>query len=118
MRALFLIAIAGCVEQAGPPPPLQTSGGVSKTVFSGMSACLDGPLIDPVACSVSDVVALGTADETATVMRACSGAIGWPCWYTAPAQTCASGFAVAVVRTQSIATGAVTEAICASDVEQ
>jgi hypothetical protein len=113
VRALFLIAIVGCVEQTPTNPPTQSSGeSFSKTEFAGMSTRLAGAPATPLACSVSDVVALGSADETATVMAACDRAIAWPCWYAAPDASCASGLAIVVVHTEPAATGSITQALC------
>jgi hypothetical protein len=113
VRALLWIAIAGCVEQTPPDPPTQSSGeSFSKTEFTSMSACLAGAPAAPLACSVTDIVALGGADETATVMAACDRAIAWPCWYAAPDASCASGQAIVVVRTAPAAIGAITQALC------
>ncbi len=106
LSTLLPIALVGCVatEISEVTPTLEASPVVVDTAFTGASACLNGPLVTPVFCTVFDASAY---------LFPCEPEIeGQPCWYAVDDDECASGFQIVVVRELPVATSTTYEAAC------
>ncbi|HEY1548179.1 MAG TPA: hypothetical protein VGG28_10175 [Kofleriaceae bacterium] len=104
LRRCITLALVGCV--ASPVSEVITSiddpAAIVTTDFTGGAACLDGPLVTPVYCTVSD---------SAGYVSECEG-FDVPCWYAVDDAECASGFQIVVTTELPIATDAAFEAFC------
>jgi hypothetical protein len=109
LNRLLSIAFAGCV--AAPISEVNAETDVPQalvdTDFTGGAACLNGPLVTPVFCTVDDV---------SSSLFDCEPAIGGlPCWSAVVDAECASGFEIVITSELPIATSATSatyEATC------
>ncbi len=125
-RLALLWSLAACSLYDRSAPPLaalpdarvQTSGSPEDTVTtldgSGLDTCILGDVATPLRCVVSDVLGMGTANETDTLLPPCTTGVVFPCWYSADDANCLpSGLALVVVRETSAPIGTEVIAFCA-----
>jgi hypothetical protein len=103
VRLVVMIALVGCADRpiSEVPGPSDVPQKLVTTSFTGGSACLDGPLVTPVFCTVFDGAYLVECDGT-----------GEPCWDAIEDAECASRFQIVVVSELPVATSAMYEATC------
>jgi hypothetical protein len=106
LSTLLPIALVGCVatDISEVITPLDVPQAIVDTDFTGGAACLDGPLVTPVYCTVFGASSsLVQCDPTFD---------GVPCWSAVDDAECASGFQIVITSELPVATSASYEAFC------